>query len=345
VSKDAPKQPMSAKARRFLNSVLLFAVLVLALVWFNTHLEPYARHSLLFGTPLTLWGFWRILKEAFDKSVADQTEEATERFMSKPLATEVLVIGLVLGVVLMGSTSSIYFEYDGTGAGNQTFDIEVVRSADSVTIMEPMTLSAYDGVIGQTFLWNWWEWRSKDIQVRVKGADIYSPVNTHLSRCRTVRLAIPGKLTSPDLYLLHLIPVGPLYNSLPLHKRRARIVATLSIDVNGQLHTVDGLRRQEVFLGCPERELKWAVSQADAEELTDHIQDWWRELRTPEETVVRNARMMQRRRLLYPTPTLNPHDTVTITVSLDDDSLVSGPYTVVIEEDTPVKVVYLEWRE
>ncbi len=330
--------PAANRFRSLLNSVLLFCLVVMVLIWFNVHLEPYAKQSLLFGGPLTLWGIWRVIGTARKVIGKRGDSSVIETFLDKPLATELLGAGIAISLLLLLSTSSVYFTYTGSDPREKSYDIEVVRALDSVPFLRPLQLSAFDAVQGRAFLWNW---RSRDIQIRAVGKRIYRPMDTTLARAGSLRLRIPNDLEPPELHVLHIIPTGDLYNLLPLVKWRIQYAYSLSIAVNGDRFTLDTLVRQEVFTGCPERELRWAVSQADEDLLQYNVLNWWLDEGVPDSIAYMILHQVQRKRQLVPIPSLRAGDTVVVSVVDDSGRLVCSPVTVPVREGSMIEPVYL----
>jgi hypothetical protein len=248
ISEHVAKMLHAPPSRRWfwINLVLLLVLSAAGTWWFTQHLEPFFTEIVLVGGSLTLWAFLRLLWDVIEKATGAHPVEHSRPWLASPALTRLLVVAAIVLAVLWPSTTSMYFEYGGSGAGESDYDVEVTRTADKTRFMPPLKISSTSKVEGRPFFW---QHALLPLQCRIVKPAGFDPVDCSLRGARSVRLKVPGSFAAQELHLLRLVPAGRTFIELPLPSDSSATRYQMTIDVDGQQLVLDDLRKQTVYVG------------------------------------------------------------------------------------------------
>jgi hypothetical protein len=249
------------------NLVLLVVFMILLAVWFQRHLQTYVTEIFLVGGTLTLWAFWQIVQSWLKWGWDEESAGLRKRLLSDNRATEYLVFGLVLLIILWCTTSSIYLAYEGNTKDQASFKVQVLQ--DGKPYLRPLEVSSYERVAGRPYFLRW---RSVNLDFEVVDPPGYEARHERLAAWTGIYLRVPADFTLRTFRVLRVVPLTH-FNTLPkVDNGHPDVLYSLKISRGGpcgstaagiETFLIDDLRRQAVYIGASEPDLKWLIGKRD----------------------------------------------------------------------------------
>lgn len=262
-SREMPPVPEEdpGAVRRYRRRLVLFVLLMILLtVWFQVHLEPYVTQGVFLSGTLTLWGLWKILQSWFAWGTKGQTSEAARKWLAQPVAGELLALGLILIVLLLIGTSSIYLHFAGARSGEDGYRVEVLNR-EHPFVEDGLQVTSAQRQAGRPFFLRW---RPVPLVFRIADRPGWEPLERTFFPGQALHLNVPGDFTRTRLLLLRLIPgKGFLGGELTRAGDPVPSGTTLRLRIGDREHVLPDLRLQSVVLGAESKELSWALGDAD----------------------------------------------------------------------------------
>lgn len=274
---NAPDSLKNAKGRaasRYRLNLFLFVVFMICLaVWFERQLHMYVTEILLVSGTLTLWGFWQIVQSWLRWGWDEETGDLRKRLLGQALATEYLSFGFVLIAFLWFTTSSIYVTYEGNAKGQDSYTVQVLREGN--LYLPPLELTSYQRVAGRPFFLSW---HSLDLEFRIVEPPGYDGRKERLTPWGGIHLRVPADFQPRKFRILRLVPIE-LFNDLrPASVESADVRYNLVIRLANsceapvaadRIFRVEDLRRQALYIGAEEADLRWLLDHRDKEKFRE----------------------------------------------------------------------------
>lgn len=250
-------------------NLLLFLLLVVGLtLWFWLHLEPVVTQASMLGGTVGLVAIWKSLRSWFDWAGDRDTQTLTRRFLGTRPATEYLGLGLVALVALYASTSSIYVVYAGASAGQAEFEVEVYDE-NGFPYLAPLAVRSSDRLAGRPFFLV----GRRRLEFRIVDPLGFEPLGPRsFFPGLPLRVRVPEDFQPSDRVILRVVPDIELANQLPDVRDRTEPSYRLLVGKPGEVPAALGdFRRQTVYAGGSERDLRWFVSHHDPEAFREEL--------------------------------------------------------------------------
>jgi hypothetical protein len=239
----------------------LFLLLVVGLtIWFRIHLKPVLTETSIVGGTLSLWGIWKVLQDWFFAGTGEGKSSLSQKLLGSRGATEYLLFGIVLFLILVGTTSSVYVVYEGAGPGQSQFSVATLRQGNPY--LEPLTVRSHDRTAGRPFFLGL---RAKDLEFRVTDPPGYDPIYRKLRPWGAVRIQVPEDFTKTKQTVLRLVPGFGLWNVVPKEEDDPPVKYKAIVQIGDQSVTLDDFRWRTVYTGVPEESLEWIRRGQDDE--------------------------------------------------------------------------------
>jgi hypothetical protein len=143
--------------------------------------------------------------------------------------------------------------------------------------LRPLEVSTYERVAGRPYFLHW---RSVDLEFDVIEPPAYKAVYKRLAPWTGIYLKVPGDFTKKEFRVLRVVPLSQ-FNTLPTVDNPPPDVAySLKLSRGGQCgstatgiesFTVKDLRRQSLYVGSSESEVKWLIQNRDNQKFHDEF--------------------------------------------------------------------------
>lgn len=266
-SREMPPAPPEDRGavRRYRRRLVLFVLLMILLtVWFQVHLEPYVTQGVFLSGTLTLWGLWKILQSWFAWGTKGQTSEAARKWLARPVAGELLTLGLILMALLLIGTSSIYLHFAGARSGEDGYRVEV-SNREHPFVEKGLQVTSAQRQAGRPFFLRW---RPVPLVFRIVDRPGWEPLERTFFPGQALHLNVPGDFKRTQLVLLRLVPGrGFLGGDLPRAGEPVPSGTMLRLRIGDRPYVLPDLRLQSVVVGAEAKELSWALGEADRQQL------------------------------------------------------------------------------
>jgi len=317
------------------NLGLLVLLMILAMVWFQRHLQLYFAESLFVGGTLSVWALWKIVQSCFSWGFGEEAEGGTRRLLGRRTITEPLGFGLILIVFLHLTTSSIYFTYEGAKPGDSEFTIQVLHEQNPY--LQDLTVTSYDRTKGQPFFLRF---NTQPLTIRLSSAPEYKSQKIEFKAWSSRHLLVPADFELRTFHLVRLIPALGLNGRVPI-KSVEESDYVLSIKRGDQEWTALSFKFETLYIGAQEADLKTLVNKQDAEAFELELNNYFTENGIPE-----NARGLffphwKAKPREIPTEEFQPGDSIDILLTKKRVEQPILKQTVKISEDA-LQTVFLE---
>ena len=207
-----PTPPAPAQARPvwfWVNLVALLVVVPWATVLFQRHFKAYVTEIVLFGGFFTAWMLIRLLWGIVEKALKVDTNDFSQRLLSSPGTTRLLLLAALALAFLWNTTASLYL--DAAGADDKQYTVQVIDPATKTQFMQPALVDASHPVAGVP-----WFKQFRTVPLRCR---IVSPVGYETADCSLVpgqskRIQVPQGFNPLEVHLVMLVPSAGLYREL-----------------------------------------------------------------------------------------------------------------------------------
>lgn len=257
--------------RRYRRRLVLFVLLMILLtVWFQVHLEPYVAQGVFLSGTLTLWGLWKIFQSWFAWGTKGQTSEAARKWLARPVAGELLAIGLILIALLLIGTSSIYLHFAGARPGEDGYQVEV-SSREHPFMKDGLQVTSAQRQSGRPFFLRW---RPVPLVFRIADRPGWEPLERTFFPGQALHLNVPGDFKRTKLVLLRLVPGKGFLGDLTLAGEEGPSTTTLQLQIGDRRYVLPDLRFQTLVLGAEAKELSWALGDADRAQFHQELEGY-----------------------------------------------------------------------
>lgn len=265
----AVSHPQSDHMGRYrLNLCLLVLFAVFGMIWFYRHLHLYVTETTFIGGTLSVWGLWKLLQSWVKWGLDTAEISLARRFLGRPAFTEYLVLFSLLLAGLYLGTSSIYLSYEGAIPGEAEFMVEV--SAESNLFLEPQKVTSYQRIAGKPFFFRT---RSTKLTFNIAEPGGYVLLEKDFKPWSNIYLRVPADFTPKTFRIVRLIPSGMILQKLPKVGDDTQHPYDLHITHHGRTYILDDFRRQAVFIGAAENDVKMAVKKLDKEKFRQVLEN------------------------------------------------------------------------
>jgi hypothetical protein len=197
------------------NLVALIVLIGFGLLLFDRHFKLYFNQALLVGGAISLWAMVQLLWGFFAKMSGFDAEDYSRQWLNSAAATRVLIVATLLLAYLWWAVASLYFEFVGDAA--KRYQIEVTQVPSGQNYLAPFALTASE----RTLLKDLQLVGAKRVGLRCQ---IIDPVGFEPADCSIVpgtstRIAVPTGFKAKEYHLVRLMPLGPLYQTVPPEDR------------------------------------------------------------------------------------------------------------------------------
>lgn len=141
--------PSADVARRYRwNAILLAALTLLVVLWFQTHLKSWATQKLIFGTA-SVWALVQLARSSIGKKTAEDVEKLRDRVLARQGTLENLIFAAIAVVGLLACTSSFYL--NSTDGKQRRVRIDVLDEKGN-PFMDSLTAEPSARVAGTLFV-------------------------------------------------------------------------------------------------------------------------------------------------------------------------------------------------
>jgi len=316
---DSKKHIEASGTRRYRLNLALFVVFMICLaIWFQRHLQTYVTEIFLVSGTLTLWAVWQIVQSWLQWGWDEEVAELKKRLLSQARATEYLIFGFVLLCILWSTTSSIYVAYAGNTNGPATFTVQVLQKGN--LYLPPLEVASYEGVAGRPYFLHW---RSVDLEFRITDPPGYEARQERLAPWTGIHLLVPADFAPKKFRVLRLVPLQ-VFNRLPtVASQSPDVHYVLQISRGGpcgsdaagiEKFSVEDLRRQALYIGAPESDLKWLIEKRDDRKFRAEFANALARNQVPEERRPEWIREWEASPRLVPSPAFREKDQVCIQI-------------------------------
>jgi len=259
--------PPADKIRYRLNLILLLVVGFFATLWFYRHLRLYVTETVLLGGSITFWTLWKISSSLLNWTIGGDRKTLGQKVISKPWATEYLVLALFPLVFLYATTASIYLSYEEVQSGESTFEMAVLNRGNPY--VPPITVTSVKRIAGRPFFLNF---GSIDLEYRIVNPKGYRSIQKRLSPWEANFIRIPQDFQK--LNLVRLVPSPAVFSKLPRVEDHTGNRYYLDIEHKGTRFRLENFRRQIVYSGAPEGDLPILSKKDDSDTLRRELDDY-----------------------------------------------------------------------
>jgi hypothetical protein len=233
--------------RRFWFNLGLLAVLApFATYWFQQHLELYFTEIVLIGGGITVWVFLRAAAGLLQSLGKLDALAWSQRLLASAEATLLLCAAAVGLLLLWFTTTSLYFQYEGGGAGDKEFVVQVSRKQDGSPYMADTTVGPAARVAGQALLLRG---SAVPLTCTIVRPLNFEPLDCPVQTGRSRRVRVPADFTPRAYHLLRIVPAAGLYRELPRDTDTPDARYNLQVAVGGRTLRFDDLRKQTIHAG------------------------------------------------------------------------------------------------
>lgn len=251
----------------WINVVTLCVLAPWATYWFQQHLQLYFTEIVVVGGAFSLWVFVRAMWAMLEKTTKVEPWEYSRKLLALPDITGVLLVTVVILATLWFRTASIYIEYGGA-PGEGEYLVEVVRKSDSSPIIQDVSLTAANAVIGRPFLW---QREASELECRILRPVKYETLPCTLQPGHSTRIVVPGSFTPREFHLVRIVPSKVLYSVLAAIDETPQSRYDLDLERDGKVVTLSDLRRQTIYTGAAANEMPIAMELEQPGTLEHHL--------------------------------------------------------------------------
>lgn len=261
VGKREAKLPAELVRRYRWNALLLAAVAVLLVLWYETHVRSWATQKVIFGTA-TVWALFQLVRAWTPKSIAEDAGNLRERFLARRGTRENLWFALVLAGALLLLTSSLYVKLGDRAQPRVRVDIV---DSDGSLFMDSLEVEPTARIAGRMFLPRF---RTNRLNVVVREPANYRYLHNPL----VLRPWSSAELTFGDpaqfgRNLLHVLRVVP---GTSLNEIGMRSEYVLTVTVSGERFVFRRCQFETLYLGVQDAaELRRIAKQQTDDAFTD----------------------------------------------------------------------------
>lgn len=292
----APAPPAEGGPWFWCNLLALALLAPFVTWWFHKHLDLYLTEVLLIGGGLSLWAVLRAVYGMVETLGKIDPASLSRRALASPETSLVLAVAAVAFALAWGKTNSFYIEYDGSGADDREFIVQVSHP-DGRPFLPEFTVGPAAKVAGRAFVF---QGEPQELVCRIVKPLNYKPQPCPIGGREALRVKVPGDFEQRAFHLLRIVPHIGLFQELPDVKDQPSVRYELRVEAGGVAHTLPDLRRQTVFAGALKADLPLLMGGHDRAEYQDELSAELRAASVEEDSAARIAAKLARRERVWP---------------------------------------------
>jgi hypothetical protein len=253
--------------RYWVNAILFFALTAGLFIWLKLHFENLATQHLLAGT-LTAWALWKAIQPLLS-DFKDPAQQFRKSFMGTPQATEYLVAGLAVLVLLFLTTASMTVHLEDKRLDLQHVTLRLTTDGGRALIPDvkvtPLTPVSSRPLLGR--------FSSDLVTVQVLDPPGYDSKDVTMRPWTPLTLHFPSDFTAHSYRIIRLVP-GVSLRNLPQPQDPSEQY-TLTISGPQGDHRFPDYRYHTVYIGASKADLERLITTYSPDrfrsELHDHL--------------------------------------------------------------------------
>jgi hypothetical protein len=295
-SPTAPVPPARNRRWFWCNLLALAALAPIATWWFQKHLELAFTEVWLIGGGLSLWAFLRAGYGLVETIGEVDPASLSRRALASPETSLVLAVATLALALAWWKTNSFYLEYDGAGADDREFVVQVSHP-DGRPFLPELTVGPAAKVAGRAFVL---EGEPHELVCRIVRPLNYKPLPCPIGGHEALRIKVPADFEQRVFHLLRIVPHIGLLQELPEVKDQPSVRYELRVEAGGVTHTLPDLRRQTVFAGALKADLPLLMRGHERAEYQEELDSELRAASVDEGSASRIAAKLARRERAWP---------------------------------------------
>lgn len=308
------RQEMNLPRASFTGLGLAVVFVFLAILWFERHLDPYARFLLTGeGTFLGALAVAIPVTYGIFKAKINERAESFLLLLNKPGIRKMVGGGIFLILILLFATSSIHINTEALTPG-ENCKLQIKKNGQMLG--EPVVLTHNSTHYFRLL----WFSRPGSVSVDLLKPVGYAAFEQQLGVGGTIRLHVPADFKPREFHVLRLVPGGSLLGLLPPVEEKDRPAGSsywLQIRFPNQRSYRIRWYRQAIYIGAGEAELKLAATDPKNANWLSRLEESMPPLAPTEKALLLQA---ANNPLYFPTIELSPRDRVDIDLIFVDGS-------------------------
>ena len=323
----------------FLNVGLLIGLVISLSLWFHRHIQTHTVEGIFVGGTLTLWGLFEAVRACLDWAAEDDMKALPQKILGRQRSSQYLLLGIIASGILHAVTSSINIEYEPTADAKPSYKVEVLYQTNNLPFREPIEVRSDKRIEGRPYFFRF---RNVPLRISLQSPRGFQSVDLNFGLASCLRLKVPADFKPKKFHLLRLIPSPKLMALLPETGQNATTEYELEI-VRGVLtNLITGLRKQILYIGAGEEDMKIVVEKEKTEARRVEMGDFLAKISFPADGRSAVLELWERNPAFRKTEEYAGDNKIELRVKRKEDGQILLTGTITIEEKNEIQSAFLD---